>query len=77
MQNKIDEQTFFESNNGEVNFWIEQESSIHLKAVTRDSDPVEISAEEAMEIAEKLKAFALQILTNENQQIPAVRHIQG
>ncbi len=66
MFKKNDEQSFFSSNNGEIKFRIEQKLSVHLKAITKHNDPVEISAEEAIEISEKPKAFLLKILTNEN-----------
>ena len=35
---------------GDVSFWIEQDSSIHLKASSSHGDPVELSAEEARSI---------------------------
>ena len=43
---------------GDVYFWLEQESSIHLKAVSGRSDPVELTADEAREIASALIATA-------------------
>jgi hypothetical protein len=43
---------------GEVRFWIEQESSIHLKAVSAHGDPTELTAEDAREIAAALIAAA-------------------
>jgi len=46
---------------GEVRFWIEQESSIHLKAASRHGDPAELTAEDAREIAAALIAAAQQI----------------
>ena len=46
---------------GEVYFWIEQESSIHLKAVSPHGDPVELTAEDAREIAAALIAAAEKI----------------
>lgn len=39
---------------GCVRFWIEQESSIQLKAVTPHGDPVELTATEARNIATAL-----------------------
>jgi len=42
---------------GEVCFWLEDESSIHLKAVS-GSDPVELTAREARQIATALLATA-------------------
>ena len=35
---------------GEVRFWIEQESSIHLKAASPHGDPVELTASDARRI---------------------------
>jgi hypothetical protein len=49
--------------NGDVYFWIEQESSIHLKAVTSDGDPVELTAIEAREFATALLEAALKLET--------------
>ena len=44
---------------GEVKFWLEQESSIHLKAATKQyNDPVELTAEQAREVGEKLILLA-------------------
>ncbi len=47
--------------NGDVRFWIEQESSIHLKAVTSHGDPVELTAVEAREIAAALLKAACKL----------------
>jgi hypothetical protein len=52
-----------EFSNGEVRFWIEQESSIHLKAVTSHGDPVELTATEAESIATALLAAARKLET--------------
>jgi hypothetical protein len=38
--------------------WVENNSSIHLKAVTSFGDPVELSADEARAIAEGLLELA-------------------
>ena len=46
---------------GEVRFWIEQESSIHLKAVSSHGDPVELTAPEARQIAEALLETAAKL----------------
>jgi hypothetical protein len=43
---------------GEVYFWLEQDSSIHLKAVSAHDDPVELTADEAREIASALISTA-------------------
>jgi hypothetical protein len=43
---------------GQVRFWIDQESSIHLKAVTLQGDPVELTAAEAERLATALLAVA-------------------
>lgn len=43
---------------GEFFGWIEQETSIQLKACTRLGDPIEVSAEEAREIARMLLKLA-------------------
>ena len=43
---------------GEVRLWIEQESSIHLKAVTKSGDPVELTEVEAEELGRTLIEMA-------------------
>jgi hypothetical protein len=48
----------FELSNGDISMWIEQEASIHLRASTKYGDPVELSSEEARELAKKLMEFA-------------------
>ena len=45
---------------GDVYFWLEQESSIMLKAVSK-ADPVELTACEAREIAEALLFVAKEL----------------
>jgi hypothetical protein len=45
---------------GDVYFWLEQDSSIHLKAVS-GTDPVELTAHEAREIAAALLSTAQQL----------------
>ncbi|MSR64709.1 MAG: hypothetical protein EXS18_02890 [Verrucomicrobiae bacterium] len=45
---------------GEVYFWIEQGSSIHLKAVS-GTDPVELSSKETREIAKALLDLAVEL----------------
>lgn len=55
------ENDYFESSDGSVRIWIEQETSIHMKVVTLTNDPVELSEEEANEIADILKNYAKRI----------------
>jgi hypothetical protein len=43
---------------GDVSLWVEQDSSIQLKAMTRQGDPVELSPDEARRVAHTLLAFA-------------------
>ena len=43
---------------GEVNLWISDGRSLHLKAITKHGDPVELSSEEAKEIAAHLLRLA-------------------
>ena len=43
---------------GEVRLWIEQESSIHIKAVTQYGDPVELTEHEAEELGKTLIEMA-------------------
>lgn len=42
----------------DVYAWIEQDSSIHLKAATRFGDPVELTIEEARRVAAVLTELA-------------------
>jgi hypothetical protein len=60
MQGKSN-QDYFETSDGAVRIWIEQGSSIHIKVVTKENDPVELSESEAIEIAEVLRDFASRI----------------
>lgn len=55
------EKNYFETSDGAIRMWIEQGSSIHIKAVNKESDPVELNESEAMEIAEVLRQFASRI----------------
>jgi len=57
MSSKHQVQRFAE---GDVYFWLEQDSSIHLKAVS-GSDPVELTADEARAIAAALISVAQQL----------------
>lgn len=51
--------------NGQVVIWLEQDSSIMIKAVNKEyGDPVEMEADEAIELAKMLKDFAEYILQN-------------
>ena len=43
---------------GDAYAWIEQESSIHLKAASKHGDPVELTAEEARELGQVLLELA-------------------
>jgi hypothetical protein len=43
---------------GEVYLWIEQGSSIHIKAVTQHGDPVELNENEAEELGKALIEMA-------------------
>lgn len=43
---------------GEAYFWIEQQSSIHLKAVSPAGDPIELTAAEARAMAIALARLA-------------------
>lgn len=43
---------------GDVSLWVEQDSSIQIKAITGHGDPVELSPDEARRVADKLLAFA-------------------
>lgn len=48
----------YTSADGRVDAWIEQDSSIQLKAISKFGDPVELTAGEARTLAENLKRLA-------------------
>lgn len=54
-------QDYFEMDDGSVRIWIEQGSSIHMKVVTKENDPVGLSECEALKIADILRAFSRRI----------------
>ena len=59
MSMSIDRTTdYFESSEGDVRLWIEQGSAIHLKAISPHNDPVELTAEQAVELAQALQRLA-------------------
>jgi hypothetical protein len=49
---------YFESSDGDVRVWIEQGSAIHIKAISEHNDPVELTAEQALELARVLQRLA-------------------
>ena len=49
---------YFESKEGDVRVWIEQGSAIHIKAISEHNDPVELNAEQALELAQVLQRLA-------------------
>ncbi|QZI68143.1 hypothetical protein K5F93_17025 [Pseudomonas protegens] len=49
---------YVESSEGAVRLWIEQGSAIHLKACTEHNDPVALTAEQALELAQALQRLA-------------------
>lgn len=51
---------------GEVYLWLEQHSSIHLKAASAHGDPVELSSDEARAIALALMSAAQKLDANES-----------
>lgn len=48
----------YESDDGSICMWVEQDSSIQLKAITNYGDPVELNEHEARLLAAKLLEFA-------------------
>jgi hypothetical protein len=50
----------FEMSDGEVRLWIEQES-LHLRAADEHGDPIELTKEEAVKLAEALLGFSKEI----------------
>ena len=53
-----DELTFSDD---EITVWVVDESSIHLKAVTRFGDPVELNSKQARLLGERLLRLAQRI----------------
>ena len=51
----------FSVSDGDVYCWAEQESSVMLKAVTKHGDPVELTKEEAVDLAHALLEAAKKI----------------
>ena len=60
------EKTIHNISDGEISLWIEQNSSIHIKAVTQFNDPVELNLEEAKKMNELIEALIKEL---EQQQI--------
>jgi len=54
------EKTRFYLSDGEISVWVEQEA-IHIKAIDKSGDPVEITKDRALELAEALKQLAATI----------------
>lgn len=52
---------FFSTADALVYCWAEQQSSVMLKAVTPSADPVELTADEARELAAELSRLADEI----------------
>ena len=51
----------YQTADGFISLWIEQDSSIQIKAVTNNNDPVELNETEARLLANKLLEFANKI----------------
>jgi hypothetical protein len=55
---KSTENDFFELSNGDIQVSIHDDASIHLRSITTHNDPVELSCEEARELATLLSKLA-------------------
>ncbi|OGR14100.1 MAG: hypothetical protein A2341_01955 [Deltaproteobacteria bacterium RIFOXYB12_FULL_58_9] len=51
---------------GDAYGWIEQDSSIQFKAVTKEGDPIELTGDEARKIAGLLLDLAKELEINDN-----------
>jgi hypothetical protein len=51
----------YRTTDGEAYCWCEQGSSVMLKAVTKSGDPIELTKDEAIELANALLAYARNI----------------
>jgi hypothetical protein len=58
---KNNEPSVFSVCEGNAYCWAEQDSSVMLKAVTKHGDPVELTKEEAIELAQALLKAAEQV----------------
>jgi hypothetical protein len=47
----------FTASGGEIQAWIEQETSVHLRAVTPHGDPVEMNEHELKQLIDSLQSF--------------------
>ena len=47
----------FKTSDGEVALWLDPGSSLHLRAITKSGDPVELSLNEAKSLADALTAL--------------------
>lgn len=52
------ETEYFELDDGEIRIWIEQQACICIKAITKSGDPVEITGDQARDLAEILLKFS-------------------
>ncbi len=59
---KEQEPEVFSVSDGDASCWLEQQSSVMLKAVTRQGDPVELDKSEAIELAHALLRAAERIV---------------
>ena len=65
MTTRDDEDRQVSLSHGEVRAWIEQGTSVHLRAVTREGDPVELSVNEVKRLAAALTALAARLERDE------------
>ena len=59
---KEQEAQAFKISDGDAYCWLEQQSSVMLKAVTKQGDPVELTKSEAIELAHALLRAAERIV---------------
>jgi len=57
----VDDDEHISISDGEVRAWIEQGESVHIKAVTREGDPVELSVGQARRLAQSLLKLVARI----------------
>lgn len=60
MTEAVTMEILFQLSDGEVGVWI-ADGAIHIRAVTPEGDPVELSSEEARELAARIAAVAERI----------------
>lgn len=57
----LDDNNMVSLNDGEIVIWIENDSSLHMKCVTKEGDPVELNFDQLEELCAILQKLAERI----------------